>query len=107
MAHYTHYKLLLFAGLTLGLDPLILSNRLDAQAPAQTKQRQGPETVTTSSQIDTLIAQLGSKDFKQREAASKALEAIGHPALGPLRNVAAQSKDPETRQRARGLVQRI
>ena len=65
MARYTQYKLFLFAGLTLGLDPLILSNRLDAQAPAQAKQRQGAETVATSSQIDILIAQLGSKDFKQ------------------------------------------
>jgi hypothetical protein len=56
--------------------------------------------------ITKLIAQLGSSDFQEREEATRALKAVGAPALAALRQ-AAKSPDPEVRQRADGLAQQI
>jgi WD40 repeat protein len=56
--------------------------------------------------IDRLIKQLGSEDFNAREAASKALRAIGEPALPALRK-AGESNDAEVRRRARDLADAI
>jgi hypothetical protein len=60
-----------------------------------------------SAEVVGLIQQLGSKDFKQRQAASKTLEAISYPALEALRKAAAQDKDAECRRRSAALAQRI
>ncbi|HMF14675.1 MAG TPA: hypothetical protein VKE94_20305, partial [Gemmataceae bacterium] len=57
-------------------------------------------------QIDRLIEQLGSGHFQEREAATKALDAIGAPALEKLR-AAAQGDDAEIKRRATDLVKRI
>jgi outer membrane biosynthesis protein TonB len=57
-------------------------------------------------QIDKLIEQLGSGHFQEREAATKALDAIGAPALEKLR-AAAQGDDAEIKRRATDLVKRI
>lgn len=43
----------------------------------------------TSAEIEQIVKQLGSDSFADCEAASKALEAIGAPALDALRKVAA------------------
>lgn len=56
--------------------------------------------------IDKLIEQLGSGSFKEREAATKALGALGAPALEKLRK-AADSDDAEVKRRAADLVTRI
>jgi hypothetical protein len=56
--------------------------------------------------IDKLIEQLGSGSFQEREAATKALDAIGPPALDKLRK-ATQSEDIEVKRRATELVKRI
>ncbi|MGL4549646.1 MAG: hypothetical protein ACRC33_00550, partial [Gemmataceae bacterium] len=56
--------------------------------------------------IDKLIEDLGSDAFKDREDATKALEAAGEPALEKLRK-AAKSDDAEVRKRATGLVAKI
>lgn len=56
--------------------------------------------------IDKLIEQLGSSNFQEREAATKALDAIGTPALEKLRK-AAQGDDVEVSRRAGDLVKRI
>ncbi len=56
--------------------------------------------------VDKLIEQLGSSSYHEREAASKALEAVGAPALESLRK-AADSDDIEVRRRAAELVKRI
>jgi hypothetical protein len=48
---------------------------------------------------------LGSKSFKERDAAAKALEAIGQPALPGLREAEARGADAEIRRRAHMLVQ--
>jgi len=58
----------------------------------------------TAAEIERLIEQLGSDQFGEREAASKALEAIGEPALDALRKAATGSSDAEIRQRAEDLV---
>ncbi len=57
-------------------------------------------------QVGRLIAQLGSKQFAEREAASAALDALGEPALASLRK-ARTSEDAEISRRAEGLVARI
>jgi hypothetical protein len=56
--------------------------------------------------IDQLIEQLGSGSFEEREAATKALDAIGPPGLEKLRK-ATQSDDVEIKRRATELVKRI
>jgi hypothetical protein len=54
----------------------------------------------TDGEIDRLIRQLGSDRFVERDAASRALEAIGEPALKALRQAASSSDDVEVRRRA-------
>jgi len=50
--------------------------------------------------IDKLIQRMGSKDFSEREAASRELEKIGKPALSALRKAAKEQKSEEIRRRA-------
>ena len=56
--------------------------------------------------IDTLIAQLGDKSFRVRQAAGKALAERGEEALPALRK-ALESKDEEVYRRAEVLTQQI
>jgi hypothetical protein len=56
--------------------------------------------------IQKLIDQMGSDTFEDREAAAKALGAIGEPALELLRK-AVQNGEPEVRKRAEDLVRKI
>jgi uncharacterized protein YjbI with pentapeptide repeats len=56
--------------------------------------------------IERLIRQLGSDRFKEREAASKALDALGKPALPLLRKVQNNS-DPEVRRRVADLLRSL
>jgi uncharacterized protein (TIGR03067 family) len=56
-------------------------------------------------EIERLVKQLGSEVYKEREAASEELEAVGEPALGALRKAAASSDDPEIRRRAEQIIQ--
>ena len=58
----------------------------------------------TRAEIERLIKQLGSDEFSEREAATKALEAIDEPALGALRKAATEGADPEVRRRAERIV---
>src|SRR5207249_3110599 len=51
-------------------------------------------------EIARLVKQLGSSDFRVRDAATKRLTEIGEPALDPLRNVTTL----ESRRRAEQLV---
>ncbi len=53
--------------------------------------------------IDSLIQQLGAESYKDRRAAQKKLEAMGHLAEAKVR-AAAKSKDPEIRARASRLI---
>jgi hypothetical protein len=65
-----------------------------------------PPGAPTSDQIGHLINQLGSPQFKEREAATLALDTIGPPALDALQK-AARGPDPEVRCRAERLAQQI
>ncbi|NBO90730.1 MAG: hypothetical protein EBV06_00190 [Planctomycetia bacterium] len=65
-----------------------------------------PDERMDSAAIDKIIEALGSDSFKEREDATRALDAIGLPALEKLR-VAAKSPDAEIRKRAMGLVAKI
>ncbi len=58
--------------------------------------------------INQLIKDLASDRFSTREKAHKALEAVGLPALEPLRKVAEDDKaDPEARRHAKELVEKL
>jgi hypothetical protein len=57
-------------------------------------------------QIAILVARLGSKQFAEREQATKALDQLGAAALAALRT-ASRSPEPEVRRRAELLVNRI
>jgi hypothetical protein len=59
-----------------------------------------------AAEVERLVRQLGSDIFQEREAASKALEEIGVPALQALQR-ATTDKDPEVRRRAAGLVEAV
>jgi hypothetical protein len=53
-----------------------------------------------------LVAKLGARRYAERETASRALEELGGAALPALR-AARTARDPEVRNRAGGLVQKI
>jgi len=59
-----------------------------------------------AAKIQKLIDQMGSDTYEEREAAAKALGAIGEPALELLRK-AVQYGEPEVRKRAEDLVRKI
>jgi hypothetical protein len=67
--------------------------------------RRGP-TGPAAAEMDRLIRQLGSDKFVEREAASKALEALGKVAV-PLLRQALASADAEVRSRAKCLLQAL
>ena len=50
-----------------------------------------PTARPDAAQIERLIQQLGSPKFTEREAATKALEGIGEPAIDALLTTAAKS----------------
>jgi hypothetical protein len=54
-----------------------------------------------------LIRQLGHDDFAKRETASRALEAIGAPALDGLRQAADSSDDAEVRSRTARILEDV
>jgi hypothetical protein len=61
----------------------------------------------SASGIPGLVQQLRSKRFREREAATKALERVGEPALEQLRKAAKDDADAEVRRRAGALVERL
>lgn len=61
---------------------------------------------TSAPGIPALIGQLGSDQYADREAASRALERLGAAAI-PALQAAARSDNPEVRQRAEALVIRL
>src|SRR5262249_34044683 len=89
--------------------PLVLVPLVAFGSPQQTPDR-SPEGEKTPSQreaaIARLVKQLGSADFREREAATKSLTAIGLPALDALRK-AATDADPEVARGAPRLVESL
>jgi WD40 repeat protein len=66
----------------------------------------GPPKEAKAAEIRALVVQLGSKRFREREAAGKALAEIGEPALDALQP-ALKSADIDVRHRAEELVKTI
>ena len=64
------------------------------------------EARDASPKVASLVEQLGSVRYADREAAATELERIGRPALAALRSARASS-DPEVRTRAGSLAQKI
>jgi WD40 repeat protein len=62
---------------------------------------------TDAARIAALIEQLGADSFEKREAASRALAAIGKPAVRALLKAAASSPDLEVRRRATHVLQAL
>jgi hypothetical protein len=65
-----------------------------------------PDNRPTPQRVAQLITQLGSNKFREREAASAALDAMGQPALCSLQK-AIRDRDPEVSRRAEILANRI
>jgi uncharacterized protein (TIGR03067 family) len=82
----------LFLAACFGLTTLALGGRAGEPAPGE---------------IRRLIERLGSRKFKEREAASRALEKIGEKALPALRNAAREHRDAEVRRRAQAAVRSL
>jgi hypothetical protein len=55
----------------------------------------GSERPLTAGEIAALIRKLESRKFREREEASRALEAAGDDALNALRQTSEQSNDPD------------
>ncbi len=68
--------------------------------------RAADRSAPDAERFQPLIARLGSGLFREREAASRELDAFGEAALASLRQ-AAHAGDPEVRRRAAELVERI
>jgi hypothetical protein len=68
--------------------------------------RSAPPETGDPSRLDTLISQLGSRNYKEREEAAAALDGLGSPALDSLKT-ALQHRDAEVRRRASLLAERI
>jgi hypothetical protein len=58
-------------------------------------------------QIEKLVAELGAKEFKIREAATSGLARLGRISEPALRRITATSNDPEVRHRAEALISKI
>jgi formylglycine-generating enzyme required for sulfatase activity len=89
-----------FAALTLALVASALSGRDDGEKAAVDRDSAADRTAQ-------LIKQLGDDRFDQREAASRALAALGESALPVLRDVAQAHEDVEVRHRAARIVYAI
>jgi hypothetical protein len=61
-------------------------------------------TTLTSAQIDGYIAQLGSKDFRQRNEAKTVLEQLGPIALPHLKAALQKTTDPEVKRHLTTLI---
>jgi hypothetical protein len=63
---------------------------------------------TADTRVSTgFIEELGNKDYRRRQAATRALEAVGPPALAALRAAAGKHADAEVRRQATRLVEKI
>jgi hypothetical protein len=71
------------------------------------QQPQTTRPTVSNEQIEILIAELGSKSYAQREAATRALDRMELVGLPALRKAASTASDPEVRNRANILVRTI
>ena len=81
------------AGLLVGLMPVFAEEKAAPKPPAEP--------------LDTLVEKLGSRDYKTRVAASRALETYGVEALPTLKKAHAAATNAEARKRLSGIVQNL
>jgi hypothetical protein len=87
----------------------------EAPAPPSETETETPKEAASPQKADPaleakirdLVKALGDAEFDAREKASRALEAIGKPALEILRKASETTEDPEVRVRAQTAVRRI
>jgi WD40 repeat protein len=60
-----------------------------------------------TSSVERLVKQLGSDSFAERATATKALNAVGAPALDALRKAIETSDDAEVRRRAKQVIESV
>jgi len=89
--------------LSLALVPALLCAWGDSPKPPTAQGGEKAVKQPDAAAIARLVEKLGSKDFTERQEATKALEAIGFPALDALRK-AAKGNNAEVVQRAARLV---
>jgi hypothetical protein len=70
-------------------------------APAQTV------PASLQAEIAELVQQLGSRDYKEREKANKALNAIGPKSLGALKAALLASESPEVQRRLEVMIDKF
>lgn len=73
-----------------------------SEKPREAQPKEGRKV--SQEEINRLINQLGDDDFAKREQAKKQLEALGEPAIDPLKKAAAGSGDAEVRRIAKEIV---
>ena len=78
-----------------------MSFLVEGGSPRDDAEKAKPERVAA------LIEELGDDAFAKREAASKALETVGRPALRALLVAVTTTDNPETRRRAERLIRAI
>src|SRR4051812_28033025 len=66
-----------------------------------------PATTQSTSEVDTLIHQLSSDNWRQRQAAQERLVVLGDEAREPLARAAKEGADDETRSRAESALAQI
>jgi hypothetical protein len=86
------YVVLMAVGILLGACPILSAD--DGKASK------------SQEEIKSLVNQLGSKRFQEREEAARELSQLGKAALASLQE-AAQRPDAEVRRRAQQLVERM
>ena len=98
-------------GVVLLLGIVLLSEcKLNADEPKpkpSAGESESKSKANEKTELARLIEQLGDQEFVKREAAGRALEAVGEPALDALVKAAKSNKDPEIRHRAENVIQRI
>lgn len=90
----------------MGIPWLTVSLVLGILLPAADLADSAPATRKEQDRVAQLIAQLGSRVFHEREAATRALDALGTASLQALQ-AAVTNHDPEVRRRAEQLVRDI
>jgi hypothetical protein len=85
---------------------LILALVLGLELGATSGEESGARSDLASSHVSRLISQLGSKQFQDREAATRALDALGRDAADKLRN-AMQAKNPEALHQAQKWAEQL
>lgn len=76
------------------------------QAPADKPAPAPAEKVPAAPSVEQLIEQLGAADYRQRDAAGQALQALGAKALPALQK-AREHPDPEVRRRLAALIPQV